>query len=48
MKYIRLYEDFEKYLKPLGKLERTGDSSYDPYELMLIPPGKKAEMIVKH
>ena len=47
MKYIRLYEDFEKYLKPLGKLERTGDSSYDPYELMLIPPGKKAEMIMK-
>lgn len=47
MKYLRLFEDFEKYLKPLGKLERTGDSSYDPYELMMIPPHKKAEMIMK-
>lgn len=47
MKYLRLFEDFEKYLKPLGKLERTGDFSYDPYELMMISPQKKAEMIMK-
>ena len=47
MKYLKLFEDFEKYLKPLGKLERTGDSSYDPYELMMISPQKKAEMIMK-
>jgi hypothetical protein len=38
MKYLKLFENFEK---TIGKLERVGDSSYDTYELMLIPLGRK-------